>query len=86
MRIGVFGQQWWTPACAALGHEAVPLPMPLEPPADKHHADAAARLAAGERSVERLRDQRVDFLLDDADAHAGTPLALSPYRRPVQLG
>jgi spore maturation protein CgeB len=66
MRIGVFGQQWWTPACAALGHEAVPLPMPLEPPADKHHADAAARLATGERGLERLRDERVDFLLDDA--------------------
>lgn len=66
MRIGVFGQQWWAPACAAAGFERMVLPLAVEPPGDKHHADLAARAAAGGRSLECLNGSLVDFLLDDA--------------------
>lgn len=66
MTIGVFGQQWWTAAAHAQGLDVVPLPLPVDPPADKHSADAAARLARGNAALQPLSERPVSFLLDDA--------------------
>jgi hypothetical protein len=68
MKIGIFGRQWWTHAATTAGHYPIELRLPLPPPADKHHADVAARLAAGAQSLQAIRAETsgIDFLLDDA--------------------
>ncbi len=71
MRIGVFAHSWWKPACHALGHETVDLPVAQHPSGNVHAADLGARIANGVAVLGRSRAEPVDLLLDNGGAGLG---------------
>jgi FkbM family methyltransferase len=63
-RIGIFEHGWWRGACAALGHEAVSLPVAAHISGNAYAADVSGRIENGERVASLLAGQPTEFLLD----------------------
>ncbi len=74
MRIGVFQQGWWTEACKPRGHDVVALPVATHPSGNAYASDMGSRLAVSQKNFALIRNQEIDFLLDNS----GTGLGFLP--------
>ena len=71
MKIGLFRHGWWRPACEALSHEVVELPIAGLPSGNPYEADLSARVANGASMNAILADADVDVLLDNGGTGLG---------------
>lgn len=65
MRIGVFDHGWWAPACEALGHDPVGLPVAAGSDGNPYHADLSQRISGAQAVAERFAQAPPDFLIDN---------------------
>lgn len=71
MRLGLFNNGWWGPACEALKRDGVMLPIAQHESGNAYAADLPSRLANGMVVADILRRDAVDALIDNSGTGLG---------------